>query len=261
MTETGPSAWHVYREPGHYGVILTVSDGRHTVEARTTALVQAARAIPGRAFLPGGGNLLSEASLRGSVNVRLEPMQGSFDLKEIDPRRVVLRCEGSTLTSGVYSTVVDPNGGDSDGNRQDEVAALFRGDDVVELLSHLPRTATARVTLTVPLVTGGEIVAEWTARRAPGDGGFEAIVRPNPFNPQAVVTFVTTRPGAIRAQLYDTAGRLVRTLLRDEPMDAGTHDLPIVARNDTGTTLSSGVYFLRIEGPDGVVVKRVAVAK
>ncbi|HEU5311538.1 MAG TPA: T9SS type A sorting domain-containing protein, partial [Candidatus Eisenbacteria bacterium] len=147
-------------------------------------------------------------------------------------------------------------------NGLDEINAIFHPTDAARLLGHLSRTATARLTLTAPLLKGGEIVAEWTARRAPGDGGgFEAIVRPNPFNPQAVVTFVTKRSGTIRAQLYDTAGRLVSTLLRDQPMQAGTHDLPIVARSNSGTALSSGVYFLRIEGPDGVVVTRVAVAK
>ena len=261
VTGTGRSTSHVYRDAGHYGVILTVSDGRHTVEARTTVFVQPARAIQGRAFLPRGENVITETALRGSMNVRLEPVEGSFTLNEIDRRQLVLMCEGSFLTYGAFSAAVDPNGGDSDGNGQNEIAALFRGEDVARLLSHLPPTATARFTLIAPLREGGEIVAEWTARRVPRDGGFQAIVRPNPFNPQAVVTFVTTRSGTVRAQLYDTAGRLVRTLLRDQPMEGGTHDLPIVARNDTGTTLSSGVYFLRIEGPDGVLVKRVAVAK
>ncbi|HET9251182.1 MAG TPA: PKD domain-containing protein [Candidatus Eisenbacteria bacterium] len=260
-TGEGPTASHVYYLPGHYGVILYVSDGTNTVEVRTTALVQPATSIHGRAFLLGGEDNLSDASVKSAMSVRLEPVEGSFRLDEIDKRRLVLRCEGSAVPEGVFPSAVNANGGDSDGNGEKEISAVFDGEDTARLLAHLSRTATARFTLTAPLLEGGETVAEWTARRTPGDGGFEAVVRPNPFNPQAVVTFVTKRAGTVRAQLYDTAGRLVRTLLRDQTMEAGRHDLPIVARNDSGSLLSSGVYFLRIEGPDGVLVTRVAVAK
>jgi hypothetical protein len=44
-------------------------------------------------------------------------------------------------------------------------------------------------------------------------------------------------------------------------MSAGRHDLHLEARSDGGTSLPSGVYFLKIDGPDGPVMTRIAVAK
>jgi hypothetical protein len=44
-------------------------------------------------------------------------------------------------------------------------------------------------------------------------------------------------------------------------MDAGSHDLLLDARSESGAPLSTGVYFLRIVGPDGPITTRIAVAK
>jgi PKD repeat protein len=257
----GPTPSHVYYEAAHYGVVLTVSDGRNVVYAGTTALVNASASATGRAFPTGGERDLAMASVRSTFILRLEAVAASFTPDEIDRGRIVLRCAGSAVSGGIIATGGDPGVGDSDGNGVPEFAAVFQAEDMARLLAHMTRTSTARFTVVAPFRAGGEAVAEWATRVIPAGVTFEAIVRPNPFNPQAVVTFVTQTPGTVSAHLYDTAGRLVRTVLRDQAMDAGAHDLPIVARTDAGVGLSSGVYFLRLEGPDGVLVKRVAVAK
>jgi PKD repeat protein len=257
---TGSSPSHVYYAPAQYGVVLTVSDGVHVVEARTSVLVSQSASALGRVFPAGGVRDVAMASLPSTFTLHVEPIGGSFLLDEIDAARIVLRCTGSSVPHGIEASGSDPTATDSDGNGEAEIAAVFRAEDMARLLAHVTRPSTVHFTLTAPIRTGGEVMVEWTARVIPA-GAFEAIVRPNPFNPQAVVTFVTSRSGSVNARLYDTAGRLVRTVLRDQPMDAGAHDLPILARSDSGAGLSSGVYFLRLEGPDGVVVKRVAVAK
>ncbi|MGH7682070.1 MAG: T9SS type A sorting domain-containing protein, partial [Candidatus Eiseniibacteriota bacterium] len=72
---------------------------------------------------------------------------------------------------------------------------------------------------------------------------------------------VTTTSGPVRAEIFNIGGRLVRTIVRDQLMDAGSHDVRIDARSDQGAVLSSGIYFLRITGPDGAVTTRITIAK
>lgn len=63
---------------------------------------------------------------------------------------------------------------------------------------------------------------------------------PNPFNPSSVIPFSLSHAGHARINLYDTDGRLVRTLL-DEPREAGEHRIAINV-ND----LRSGVYIYEL---------------
>ena len=257
----GASPSHVYVEAAQYGVVLTVSDGTFVTEARTTAIVSHGVPPKARAFLMGGARDLALSALGSTVVVRLEPIDATFRRDEIDAGRIVLRNDVAYRQGSIAAQGADLNAVDSDGNGVEEISVVFRAEDVKDLLSNVARPSSVRLTLEAGLQTGGHADAEWTPRVIPADSRFAAVVRPNPFNPQAVVTFVTNRPGTVSAHLYDTAGRLVRTVLRDQQMDAGPHDLPIVARTDAGAGLSSGVYFLRLEGPDGVVVTRVTVAK
>lgn len=258
-TGEGPSPSHSYREPAQYGVVLTVSDGQYSAEARTTAFVNRGADVKGRVFLEGGARDLALAALGSTVVVRLEPIDASFTRDEIDAGRIVLRNDETYRRSAITAEGADPDAGDSDGNGVEELAVVFRSADVANLLSHVTRSSSARLTLEATFQDGGHVTTEWAFRVIPADS--RLVVRPNPFNPQAVVTFVTKQPGSVSAHLYDTAGRLVKTVLRDQAMDAGPHDLPIAARTDAGSGLSSGVYFLRLTGPDGVVVTRVTVAK
>jgi hypothetical protein len=63
------------------------------------------------------------------------------------------------------------------------------------------------------------------------------------------------------ARLFDIRGRHVKTILRGEPMRAGRHDLVFEARDDGGTPLASGLYFLQVTSREGTRTGRVVVAK
>jgi hypothetical protein len=73
--------------------------------------------------------------------------------------------------------------------------------------------------------------------------------RPNPFNPRTEIGFGLVRGGHVRLDVYDTRGRLVRTLL-DETRGAGEHSVVWDGRDGSGRTVSAGVYVseLRAEG-------------
>lgn len=69
---------------------------------------------------------------------------------------------------------------------------------------------------------------------------------PNPFNPITTISYDVPAGGArVSLRIYDTAGRLVRTLV-DEQRPAGTHNATWDGRNAAGSAVSSGVYFYRM---------------
>jgi len=85
-------------------------------------------------------------------------------------------------------------------------------------------------------------------------------VRPNPLNPSTVVSFTMAQEGRVRVTVYDMHGRLVKTLL-DDYRAAGQQKLTWDGSNSRNLKVSSGVYFFRIQAPEGQVVQRVAVVK
>ena len=72
---------------------------------------------------------------------------------------------------------------------------------------------------------------------------------PNPFNPRTRVSFETSREGHVSLQVYDIAGRLVRTLSQGQRA-AGLHSETWDGTNGQGWAMASGVYMLslRVEG-------------
>jgi len=78
---------------------------------------------------------------------------------------------------------------------------------------------------------------------------------PNPFNPSTSISFQVPSPSAVRIEVYDVAGALVRRLFSRE-LDAGSHRAEWDGRRDDGTRSSSGVYFYRLIVDDRVVQTR-----
>lgn len=65
---------------------------------------------------------------------------------------------------------------------------------------------------------------------------------PNPFNAQTVISFAVEQRAQIRLDIYDIAGRRVRSLF-DGPVDAGERQIIWDGRDDTQSPVSSGIYF------------------
>jgi len=82
----------------------------------------------------------------------------------------------------------------------------------------------------------------------------------NPTRGSATLSLRTSRPGAVRVQLFDLNGRLIRTL--DEGRyPAGERRVRWDGKDDRGERVGSGVYFFRVMTPDGVENRRVAVMR
>ena len=170
-------------------------------------------------------------------------------------------------TSTTNSILADPTKTSVDGDKNSdgitEIAACFKKTDMRVLFTGLPAGSNpVTVRLTGNLVGGGrfETTLDMTVK---SNGSFlAASISPNPLNPQAKLTFSTTKPGAVRVQMFDPQGRLVRTITDETSVQAGYHDYTIDGHTATGSKLASGVYFVRVWSQfDGSEVKSVTILK
>ena len=83
---------------------------------------------------------------------------------------------------------------------------------------------------------------------------------PNPFKTLTTIRFAMPQPGKAKLEIYDLAGRRVRTL-HDGWAAAGTHALVWDRRTDRGAIAASGVYFYRLEAADRVLGRKVIMLK
>jgi hypothetical protein len=83
---------------------------------------------------------------------------------------------------------------------------------------------------------------------APAGGGMLlARVAPNPLNPQATLSFTTSKAGPVLVRLFDLSGRLVRTIADEKSVGAGDHHYVIDGKDQRGMKLPSGVLFYRVD--------------
>lgn len=78
---------------------------------------------------------------------------------------------------------------------------------------------------------------------------------PNPFNPATTINYSIADAGAVQLSVFDVTGRRVAVLV-NETKNAGAHTVQFDA-----TSLSSGVYFYRLETPTGILTKKMLLVK
>lgn len=77
--------------------------------------------------------------------------------------------------------------------------------------------------------------------------GFELKANfPNPFNPSTTIRYELLRAMPVELQIFDTAGRLVRTLVSQNIQDAGSYEVAWDGSNLNGEAVSSGIYMYRL---------------
>jgi hypothetical protein len=79
---------------------------------------------------------------------------------------------------------------------------------------------------------------------------------PNPFNPATTIRFDLPRRERVRLAVYDTSGRLVRTLV-DGVREPGVKSVAWDGRNGIGRPVASGVYFYRITAGEFVQTRKM----
>lgn len=87
-----------------------------------------------------------------------------------------------------------------------------------------------------------------------------AEAAPNPFNPLTRLDFEIDGPGQVTLRIYDTAGRLVQTLV-DETLPSGHHTAMWDGRDARGQAASAGIYLYRLESSGASLTRRMTLLK
>ncbi len=78
---------------------------------------------------------------------------------------------------------------------------------------------------------------------------------PNPFNPTTNITYTLQNDDKVRLAVYDLLGREVLVLV-NETQAAGSHEVTF-----SGSGLSSGIYFYKLQTTEGSITKKMLLAK
>jgi hypothetical protein len=85
-------------------------------------------------------------------------------------------------------------------------------------------------------------------------------IYPNPFNPVVSIQFGLELAGRVRLQIFDTSGRIVRTLF-DDKSSAGYRTIRWDGTDEKGRGVASGIYFCRLSGAGGKITRRLALVR
>jgi hypothetical protein len=74
---------------------------------------------------------------------------------------------------------------------------------------------------------------------------------PNPMNPWTRIPFDLPATGPVSIKIFDVGGRLVRDLLENRKLEAGSRAVHWDGRNALGLPVGSGIYYIRLEATNG----------
>jgi len=83
----------------------------------------------------------------------------------------------------------------------------------------------------------------------------ELTLYPNPANPATTIDFTLAGSAPVRLEVFDVRGRRVAALA-DRPFAAGAHAVPF-----RGSSLSSGVYLVRLEIPGATLTRKLMLLR
>lgn len=217
-----------------------------------------------RAFIPGENKSVT-GNGNGDLVILVEPQGGSYTNDQLNFSSVTLSSSGTGSTSLIHSVPAKHTvSADRDQDGVPEIGVTFAKSDIASLFSEVRGRKTVSADLFGTLADGRAFCTD-VALNIVGTGHATALAAasfaPNPLNPTSKLSFATTREGYARVRIFDLHGRLVRTLLDTPHLATGPHDLVFDGKTDRGATLSSGVYFYRVESIDGRNEGQIVILK
>lgn len=85
-------------------------------------------------------------------------------------------------------------------------------------------------------------------------------VSPNPFNPETQIAFTVEKEGLCRVEVYDLAGRKVKTLI-NESRASGNYAVTWHGTDEEGRVCASGAYVVRLVTGSSTLTRRIVLLK
>jgi hypothetical protein len=216
-------------------------------------------------FTWAGGNVTNFASDQFSLNGGC-PAVRAYDGASAGGTAVVTHQYGSGPTTGLGAVIMNKNSV----FKWNTVWMGFGWADIQDALGSPPGRPDA---LLATKILGGSLPAQ-CFQSGPGatDNGQDpetAVPRvtelhqnvPNPFNPTTRITFDLAKAGHVKLQVFDVAGRLVRTLVDATLPARRGHEAVWNGLDESAHRATSGVYFYRLTTAELTLTRKLALLK
>jgi hypothetical protein len=141
-----------------------------------------------------------------------------------------------------FSTLATVDGSEENSNYQFRTGNLEVGSHTFRV-RQIPKEGSASLTDPVSVNIGM-------------DEALALSAYPNPVRQQATVEFAVREKGTVTLALYNTLGQRVKTVYKETPPAEQLQRLQLTTDN-----LSSGLYFLRLSGPNASATRRITVVR
>ncbi|MEI7907910.1 MAG: FlgD immunoglobulin-like domain containing protein, partial [Bacteroidota bacterium] len=83
---------------------------------------------------------------------------------------------------------------------------------------------------------------------------------PNPFNPETRISYRLSETGFTTLTIHDQLGRTIKTLVAQH-QSSGDHAVVWNGKDESGNTVSSGIYFYSLNSGKSVQSKKMVLLK
>ena len=136
---------------------------------------------------------------------------------------------------------------------------LEEGDEIIRLVGTIDGLEGDEVAITIS--DPGAAKAAKTVVQTRPEAFALADNFPNPFNPATTIKYELPQAADVELTVYNVVGQAVRTLVA-EYQSAGRYAVEWDATNDSGHSLSSGLYFYRLQAGEAFLeVKKMLLLR
>lgn len=263
-TGSGPTPTHAYALVNGYLATLTVTDnGGPNLSATDVASVQVINAIAASVIVKQQG-----AGIKvGGGGTQLMGLElNTLPVSAIDPATLKLSTTypGAGSVSEITPLTKGTSIGDIDHDNLPDLDVAFSRSDLGLLLGNVPNNTTVTIVMTgFTTLSAGTLPISGSAQIKVKNGGQNAVsafASPNPFNPATSVAYTLKKGGLVSVRIYSLDGRLVKTLM-DGTAEAGTHEVLWDGRDNGGSPVRSGMYFVKTTSGGESAIFKLALVK